>query len=155
MYVCKHRRKCLRLKCIWSWMVIISRKSWEEGQDRDGLQMSCRLVCGDFPGSTVHWLCLPMRGLWVLSLVKELTSHKPHGRNSKKQNKTKQKKQYYNKFNKDLKKYRVFLFSNSLWMNCVPYMNDQMIPHFRPSLCSQILQNNPVSLHSLCKSCKW
>ena len=72
-----------------------------------------------------------------------------------KQNKTKQKKKYYNKFNKDLKKYRVFLFFNSLWMNCVPYMNDQMIPHFQPSLCFQILQNNPVSLHSLCKSCTW
>jgi len=155
MCACKHRRKCLRLKCIWSWMVVTSRKSWEEGQDWDGLQMSFRLICGDFPGSPVHWLCLLVQGLWVLSLVRELTSHKPHGLNSKTNKQTKQqKRKYYNKFNKDLKNTGCSYFSIHCGCKSVPHMNDQMIAHFRPSPHFQILENSPVSLHSLCKSCK-
>ena len=48
----------------------------------------------------VQWLrlCLPVQRRWILSLLKERISHKPHGQ----QNKTKQK-QCCNKFKKDLK----------------------------------------------------
>ena len=56
----------------------------------------------DFPGAPVVKTVLPMQGVWVRSLVRELRSHMPHG---KKQN-TKQK-QYCNKFNKDFKKVRI------------------------------------------------
>ena len=152
MYVCKHRRKCLRLKCIQSWMVITFRKSWEEGQDWDGLQMSSRFVCEDFPGIPVHWLHLPMQWLWVLSLVRELASHSPCGQKNKQKEK---KKRRNSKFNKDfLKNTGCSYFSLHCGCKSVPYVNNQMRAHFWPSLCFQILQNSPVSLHSPCKSCK-
>ena len=47
----------------------------------------------------VQWLRLrlPMQGVWVRSLIRELRSHMPHGQNIK-------QKEYHDKFNKDLKK---------------------------------------------------
>ena len=42
---------------------------------------------------------LPMQGVWVRPLVKEVRSHMPHGPKT-----NIKKKQYCNKFNKDLKK---------------------------------------------------
>ena len=56
----------------------------------------------DFPGAPVVKTVLPMQGVWVRSLVRELRSHMPHG---KKQNA--KQKQYCNKFNKDFKKVRI------------------------------------------------
>ena len=55
----------------------------------------------------VQWLtlCLPMEGVWVLSLVRELRSHMPRSqKQTNKQPTPIKQKQYCNKFNKDLKK---------------------------------------------------
>ena len=49
----------------------------------------------------VQWLrlCFPMLGIWVPNLVQDLRSHIPQGQENIKQ------KQYYNKFNKNLKNF--------------------------------------------------
>ena len=51
----------------------------------------------DFSGCPVVKACLPMQGIRVLSLVRELGSHVTCGKNIK-------QKQHCSKFNKDLKK---------------------------------------------------
>ena len=58
--------------------------------------MSVMYKSGDFPGGPV---VVPMKRVW--SLVKELRSHMPHDQKKKKQNIN--QKQYYYKFNKDIK----------------------------------------------------
>ena len=45
-------------------------------------------------------LCLPMQGIWVLFLVRQLRSHMPHWP----KNQNTDQKQYCNKLNKDFKK---------------------------------------------------
>ena len=53
----------------------------------------------------VQWLklCLPVQRAWFWSLVRELRSHMPHGQKKPKTEQNIKHRQYYNKFNKDIK----------------------------------------------------